>query len=227
MNAMIHESETIEAVRIPANGVELVADLTVPEEAVGVVLFAHGSGSSRRSERNRLVAEQLREGHLATLLIDLLTEEEAVIDEETAELRFDIRLLAGRLVAAADWLHAHLTTHHLPIGLFGSSTGAGAALVAATHRPELITSVVSRGGRPDLAESALSRVRAPTLLIVGSDDRLVATLNRHAMQLLECEKQLRIIHGATHLFEEPGALEQVACAAREWFVSHLTPALTA
>lgn len=204
-------------VRIRAGNVALEGNLSVPPDARGVVLFAHGSGSSRHSPRNRAVAHALREGGLATLLIDLLTPQEEIVDWETGELRFDIGLLADRLVDAADWLGTSEETRSLSIGLFGASTGGGAALVAAAQRPNAIRAVVSRGGRPDLAGPFLSQVRAPTLLIVGGRDPVVIDLNREAFARLRCEKKLEIIPGATHLFEEPGALEEVARLARDWF----------
>ncbi len=209
------------SVSIPVNGARLQGNLNVPPGARGLVLFAHGSGSSRHSPRNRYVAGVLREGGLATLLMDLLTPDEEAIDLRTRELRFDIDLLAERLVAATDWLRANPDTRDLKLGYFGASTGAGAALVAAARRPDEIGAVVSRGGRPDLASSALSAVRAPTLLIVGGDDLHVIEMNRQALSALRFEKQLEIIPGATHLFEEPGTLEQVAHSARAWFERHL------
>jgi putative phosphoribosyl transferase len=208
-------------VRVAAGPVMLEGDLSVPEGARGIVLFAHGSGSSRFSPRNRHVALLLNQAKLATLLVDLLTSEEEAVDLRTAQLRFDIGLLAARLVGVTDWLTQTPQTRQLRIGYFGASTGAGAALVAAAQRPEAVGAVVSRGGRPDLAESALSRVRAPTLLIVGGNDVEVIALNRAALAQLRCEKQLVIVPRATHLFEEPGALEQVALLAREWFERHL------
>jgi pimeloyl-ACP methyl ester carboxylesterase len=209
-------------VRVLAGNVTLEGNLAVPPDARGVVMFAHGSGSSRHSPRNRAVAHALREGGLATLLIDLLTAEEEMLDEETAELRFDIGLLAERLVDATDWLGEAEETRRLGVGYFGASTGGGAALVAAAQRPNSVRAVVSRGGRPDLAGAALSRVRAPTLLIVGGSDPIVVELNRQAFARLRCEKKLDIVAGATHLFEEPGALEEVARLAREWFLGHFT-----
>ena len=212
------------AVRVPAGSVTLDGNLSLPAEAGGIVLFAHGSGSSRHSPRNRYVARLLNEAKLATLLIDLLTQQEEAIDMRTAQLRFDIELLAERLVAATDWLTQQPETRHLRLGYFGASTGAGAALVAAAERPDVVGAVVSRGGRPDLAGPALERVRAPTLLIVGGNDSPVIELNWTALAQLRCEKQLVIIPGATHLFEEPGALDEVARLAREWFKRHLMPA---
>jgi len=210
-------------VRVPAAGVMLEGNLAISPRASGIVLFAHGSGSSRHSPRNRAVARALSEGGLATLLVDLLTPAEESLDEQTGQLRFDIGLLADRLVDAADWLTANEETHSLPIGLFGASTGGGAALVAAAQRPNTVRAVVSRGGRPDLAGAALSRVRAPTLLIVGGRDYPVIELNREAFERLRCEKKLEIVPGATHLFEEPGALEEVARLARDWFRRFLAP----
>ena len=197
--------------------------MALPEYAQAIVLFAHGSGSSRHSPRNRYVARVLNEAKLATLLIDLLTLHEEVIDTRTAHLRFDIDLLAERLVDATDWLTQFPDTKHLPIGYFGTSTGAAATLAAAAVRPDVVGAVVSRGGRPDLAGSTLPRVRAPTLLIVGGDDGQVIELNRAALAQLCCEKQLVIVPAATHLFEEPGALDEVARLARDWFQRHLIP----
>jgi putative phosphoribosyl transferase len=211
-------------VRVVAGPVTLEGNLTLPAGARGVVLFAHGSGSSRLSPRNRYVARLLNEGKLATLLIDLLTPDEAVIDVQSAHLRFDIGLLAERLIGATDWLTQYPDSRHLEVGYFGASTGAAAALVAAAERPRVVGAIVSRGGRPDLAGPALARVQAPTLLIVGGDDTPVIELNRQAFTQLRGEKRLAIIPGATHLFEEPGTLEQVAWLAREWFESHLAPA---
>jgi putative phosphoribosyl transferase len=208
-------------VRIPAGSIVLDGDLCIPLAARGIVVFAHGSGSSRHSPRNRSVAAVLRSGGLATLLMDLLTPQEEAIDQRDASLRFDIGLLAGRLTHATDWLAAYQDTNQLAVGCFGASTGGGAALVAAAERPELIRAVVSRGGRPDLAGAALARVRAPTLLIVGGDDAEVLALNRAALAQLHCEKRLETVPGATHLFEEPGTLDAVALLARDWFAEHL------
>ena len=213
--------EEPQPVRIAAAGVTLEGNLGIPEGAVGIVLFAHGSGSGRRSPRNRYVAHILRQGGLATLLIDLLTPEEEVIDKQTAHLRFDIPLLAERLMGATDWLTHHSSTRHLRIGYFGASTGSGAALMAAAERSDSVKVVVSRGGRPDLAGPALARVRAPVLLIVGGEDLPVIELNREAMAKLGGDKKLKIIPGATHLFEEPGTLEEVSQLAREWFQRYL------
>jgi putative phosphoribosyl transferase len=208
-------------VHVTAGPVTLDGTLRMPEGARAIVLFAHGSGSSRRSPRNVHVARMLNAGYLATLLIDLLTADEEVADLHTAHLRFDIGLLAERLVIATDWLTRR---RHLAIGYFGASTGAAAALVAAAERRDVIGAIVSRGGRPDLAGSALPRVRAPTLLIVGRNDIDVIRLNRMVLLDLRCEKQLVIVPGAGHLFEEPGALDEVAQLAREWFERHLVPA---
>ena len=209
-------------VHVAAGSVTLEGTLSLPPEARGLVLFAHGSGSSRLSPRNRHVAHILNDAWLATLLVDLLTEDEETIDLRTAHLRFDIGLLAERLVGATDWLTRQPDTRHLPIGYFGASTGAAGALVAAAARPQVVSAIVSRGGRPDLAGPALANVRAPTLLIVGGQDHVVIELNRSALDLLHGEKQLVIVPGATHLFEEPGALDEVAQLAREWFERYLT-----
>jgi dienelactone hydrolase len=208
-------------VHLPAGDATLEGELVVPEQATGVVLFAHGSGSSRHSSRNKFVAGALQAAGLATLLIDLLTREEEAIDQHTAHLRFDIQLLAGRLLAATRWLGEEPSTRALEVGYFGASTGAGAALVAAAAEPERIGAVVSRGGRPDLAGKALPRVRAPTLLIVGGRDLQVLELNRAAMARMQPETRLEIVPGASHLFEEPGALEVVAQLARDWFLRYL------
>jgi dienelactone hydrolase len=208
---------------IAAAGVELEADVAVPEAARGVVLFAHGSGSSRRSPRNRYVASELQSAGLATVLVDLLTAREEQVDVRSRELRFDIRLLSVRLAALTDWLAQHDGTAGLGVGLFGASTGAAAALVAAAMRPNSVQAVVSRGGRPDLAGEFLRLVRAPTLLIVGERDQTVIELNRKAMTQLAAPTRLEIVPRATHLFEEPGALEHVARLARDWFVQYLKP----
>jgi dienelactone hydrolase len=208
-------------VRIRAGPVRLEGDLQVPESSVGVVLFAHGSGSGRHSPRNRFVAGELQTAGLATFLIDLLTPEEEAVDLHTGHLRFDIPLLAERLVAATRWLAADPSTRRLRVGYFGASTGAGAALVAAAAEPDRVGAVVSRGGRADLAGDALPRVRAPTLVIVGGRDLVVLDLNRDAMARMRTEVRLEIVPGATHLFEEPGALEVVARAARDWFLRYL------
>jgi putative phosphoribosyl transferase len=209
------------AIAIGAGEAILDADLVVPDRARGVVLFAHGSGSSRHSPRNRRVAERLHEAGLATVLADLLTEREDQYDAQTAALRFDIDLLAGRMTAIVDWVASGTRTRDLPVGLFGASTGAAAALVAAAERPDRVRAVVSRGGRPDLAGAALARVQAPTLLIVGGRDPLVTELNREAADRLAAPSQIHIVPGATHLFEEPGTLPAVADAAADWFTEHL------
>lgn len=203
-------------------GLALAGYLVVPEKARGVVIFAHGSGSSRNSPRNRFVARQLQTAGLATLLFDLLTAEEERADEATAQLRFDIHLLADRLAGATDWLRTQPLTSKLKFGYFGASTGAAAALVAAARRADVIGALVSRGGRPDLAGSYLAQVQAPTLLIVGGDDVPVIDMNRRAMSQMQGEVALEIVPGATHLFEELGALERVARLASDWFVHHLT-----
>ncbi len=198
-------------------GTRLDASLAIPDEARGIVLFAHGSGSSRLSRRNRFVAEALQQAQLATLLMDLLTPGEEEAERFTKHLRFDIGLLSDRLEGAVHWLVQQSETAELPIGLFGASTGAAAALVAAARDPDHIVAVVSRGGRPDLAVDVLREVRAPTLLIVGGADEVVLDLNRDALATLQCEKRLEVVPGATHLFEEPGALERVAALAAAWF----------
>jgi len=209
---------------LPIGGAaRLGATLAIPDGASGIVLFAHGSGSSRFSPRNQRVARALRAAGLATLLADLLTGEEEEEDAITGRHRFDIALLARRVGAAIDWLLRAPATRGLRIGLFGSSTGAAAALVAAAARPDEVAAVVSRGGRPDLARDVLDRVRAPTLLVVGGDDTPVIALNRQALARLRADKELVLIPGATHLFEEPGALDQVARLAAAWFVRHLAP----
>lgn len=204
------------AVSVPAGRVTLDGDLSVPLHARAVVLFAHGSGSSRFSSRNKRVASLLHERAFATLLIDLLTPNEEELDVHTAEFRFDIGRLAERLVGAAEWLEHETTTAPLPLAIFGASTGGGAALVAAAERPDRVAAVVSRGGRPDLAGEALNQVRAPTLLIVGGRDEAVIELNREALAQLRAPARLEVIPGATHLFEEPGALDEVARHAAAW-----------
>jgi dienelactone hydrolase len=207
-------------VQIQAAGVTLNADLTIPDDAVGIVAFAHGSGSSRHSSRNRYVAKLLNEFKFATLLADLLTEEEEIIDSRTRHLRFDIPMLAERLIEVASWLQREPSTKHFKIGWFGASTGAGAALIAAAHRPENVMAVVSRGGRPDLAENYLSQVVAPVLLIVGENDLQVLELNKRALAQLNAESRLELVPNATHLFEEPGTLEAAARLAARWFQVH-------
>ena len=207
-------------VQVTAGSVTLEGNLEVPPGAQAVVLFAHGSGSSRHSPRNQYVARVLQEGGLGTLLIDLLTPKEETLDLQTAHLRFNIGLLADRLAGATEWLKQNLATRDLIVGYFGASTGGGAALVAAAERPD-VRAVVSRGGRPDLAGPALARVTAPTLLIVGGNDAAVITMNRDAMADMHAERKLEIVPGASHLFEEPGALEMVAQMARDWFQRYL------
>ena len=209
------------AVRMPAAGVLIDGDLRVPERAAGLVVFAHGSGSSRFSRRNRQVAESLEARGFATLLLDLLTPQEEAVDVRTREFRFDIERLGHRVVAAVDWVDTHLETSGLPVCCFGASTGAAAALIAAAERPDRVQAVVSRGGRPDLAGDALALVRAPTLLIVGGDDEPVIELNRDAMQRMTAVTRLAIVPGATHLFEEPGTLEEVCRLAAAWCAQHL------
>jgi len=209
---------------VPVEGSELAVDVFLPAGAAGLVVFAHGSGSSRHSPRNRFVAEELNAARLGTVLIDLLTEEEEIIDRQTAELRFNIQLLGDRLVSISDWITRQRRFAHLSLGYFGASTGAAAALVAAAERPQLVGAVVSRGGRPDLAGPALRYVQAPTLFIVGGEDDTVLALNRKAVAELpkDTKSRVEVIPGATHLFEEPGTLHQVAKLARSWFREHLS-----
>lgn len=208
-------------VRIAAGPVVLEASLAVPAAARGVVLFAHGSGSGRHSPRNRYVAGVLQGAGLVTVLADLLTADEERVDLRTRHLRFDVPLLAERVAAMVDWAGAGTATAGLPVGLFGASTGAAAALVAAANRPRAVGAVVSRGGRPDLAGAALGEVPAPTLLVVGELDEVVIGLNREAMERLRGETRLEVVPGASHLFEEPGTLEKVAALAGQWFLTHL------
>ena len=210
----------VEAVQVPAGGATLDGDLALPRHGDGIVVFAHGSGSSRHSRRNRRVAEHLQRAGLGTLLLDLLTADEEQVDLRSREFRFDIGLLARRLVVAVDWLAAHSGAAR-SLGLFGASTGAAAALVAAAERPDRVDAVVSRGGRPDLAGPALARLAAPTLLIVGAADPQVLALNREAAERLAAPHRLEVVAGAGHLFEEPGALDAVARLAADWFVAHL------
>jgi putative phosphoribosyl transferase len=209
---------------IPSGQIKLEGELSIPVNARGIVLFAHGSGSSRHSPRNQFVARTIREAGVGTLLFDLLTQEEEAVDLSTRHLRFDIGLLAERLVDATTWVKRQPDTDELKVGYFGSSTGGGAALVAAAEVGEGIGAVVSRGGRPDLAGDALPKVKCPTLLIVGELDLPVIRMNEEAYTKLRCEKELKIVPGATHLFEEPGALEAVARLAAEWFHRHLSGA---
>jgi dienelactone hydrolase len=213
--------QSARSVEIPVGGIVLNGDLTVPAEASGIVVFAHGAGSSRFSPRNRQVAAALNESGLATLLLDLLTEEEEATDARTGHLRFNVGFLARRVITAIEWVDTDEQTAPLPLGLFGASTGAAAALIAAAVRPDRVRAIVSRGGRPDLAGDALHHVKAPTLLIVGGADRGVLHLNEQALAALGGRGKLEVIPGATHLFEEPGALERVAELARDWFLRYL------
>ncbi len=222
MDRTLIQNPQEQLVSVITGDVTLEGNLVIPHGAIGIVLFAHGSGSSRYSPRNRYVAEVLEQAGLATLLLDLLTTEEEEIDLRTRHLRFDIGLLASRLVGATDWLLQNPDTQQLKIGYFGASTGAGAALVAAAKRGEVVKAIVSRGGRPDLAGSALSEVKAPTLLIVGGDDLPVIAINEDALTQLRSIKRLEIVPGATHLFPEPGKLAAVANLAKEWFTHYLT-----
>jgi dienelactone hydrolase len=211
-------------VQVRAGTVLIDGDLVIPDRAAGLIIFAHGSGSSRFSRRNRAVAETLQDGGFATLLLDLLTRDEEAIDLQTREYRFDIDRLGHRVVAAIDWAAGESGVSGLPVGCFGASTGAAAALIAAAERPDIVRAVISRGGRPDLAGDALPRVGAPTLLIVGGADEPVIELNRQAMRLMRARVALEIVPGATHLFEEPGALEEVARLALEWCRRHIRKA---
>lgn len=213
----------MQTVKIPAGKVKLEGNLYVPPEAKGIVLFAHGSGSSRFSPRNQFVAKVLQDAKIATLLFDLLTPEEEKIEEYTREFRFNVELLAERLIFATDWIRQNPETKDLSIGYFGASTGAAAALIAAAKRVDITRAVVSRGGRPDLAQLVLADVKASTLLIVGENDPVVIGMNKEALALLKAEKKLEIVLGATHLFEEPGTLEQAAKLAADWFKKYLSP----
>ncbi len=208
-------------VHLDLGSVALEADLHLPQAAAGLVVFAHGSGSSRFSSRNRAVARVLEDGGFGTLLVDLLTSAEEAEDRQTAEYRFDIPMLGERVTRVLDWVELHEQLKTLPLAIFGASTGAAAALLAAAARPEAVEAVVSRGGRPDLADDALAGVQAPTLLIVGGADTAVIAVNRDAMQRMRTRVELALIPGATHLFEEPGALEQVGVLARGWLRKHL------
>ncbi len=219
----LHPEGAEREVVINVDGVTLEGTLSLPKSAWGLVLFAHGSGSSRHSPRNRYVAQVLQSQRIATLLFDLLTRHEETVDSFSGEYRFNIPFLAKRLVGATRWVMNSIDIQDLQLGYFGASTGAGAALIAATELPEIVSAVVSRGGRPDLAGSALGLVRAPTLLIVGANDELVIEMNREALAQLGCEnKKLVIIPGATHLFEEPGTLEEAAKVAAMWFRTYFT-----
>jgi len=209
------------SVTIASHGARLAADLTIPEKTKGLVIFAHGSGSSRHSSRNQWVAKNLNQAGIATLLLDLLTDEEEFIDRDTACYRFNIPLLAKRLLVATQWAKTELATRQLAIGYFGASTGAGAALIAAAELPTDIRAVVARGGRPDLAGDALAKVKAPVLLIVGGNDDTVIELNQQAQEQMCTISKLEIVPGATHLFSEPGTLERVADLAQAWFLQYL------
>jgi putative phosphoribosyl transferase len=222
MSRAIRNPKIAREVHLPSDDVELEGELIVPENARGIVIFAHGSGSSRHSPRNQYVAKTIRQSGLGTLLMDLLTTREEREDDITRHLRFDIRMLAIRLFDAFRFVSTLIETRGLGMGFFGASTGAGAALVAAARLGEEVRAVVSRGGRPDLAEDSLANVMAPTLLIVGGRDSAVIELNEQAYDQLRCEKLLKIVPGATHLFEEPGALEEVARLAADWFTHHLS-----
>jgi putative phosphoribosyl transferase len=210
-------------VSIPCGNATINGDLNLVEKAKGVVLFAHGSGSSRFSPRNRHVATQLNNAGLATLLIDLLTRDEEAVDELTAELRFNIAFLGERLLSVTDWVKQNNSTRNLKLGYFGASTGAAAALAAASKQQDIVSAIVSRGGRPDLAKIWLPNVKAPTLLIVGGNDTAVIEMNKQALEKLDTKKKLVLVPGATHLFEEPGALDEVAILAGDWFTKHLAP----
>lgn len=216
-----YAKDTEHPIVIPSGKVHLDGLLHIPKEAKGLVLFVHGSGSSRFSLRNQHVARILNQANLATLLFDLFTPEEDIIDSKTAELRFDIEFLASRLIDTTEWCTKQLITHQLVFGYFGASTGGGAALVAAAKEYSKVKAVVSRGGRPDLADEFLPQVKAPTLLIVGGNDEAVIGMNEDALSKMNCIKELKIIPGATHLFEEPGTLDQVATLSKEWFVKYL------
>lgn len=213
--------DTEHPITIPCEDIHLEGLLHIPKQAQGIVIFVHGSGSSRFSPRNQFIARELQHIHFATLLFDLLTPQEEVIDDRTAQLRFDIPFLAKRLVTVTQWVKHNPLLKKIPVGYFGASTGGGAALVAAAQLADLINAIVSRGGRPDLAGESLRYVEAPTLFIVGGDDDIVIALNKKALAELHCEKKLEIVPGATHLFEEPGKLEQVAELAKEWFKTYL------
>lgn len=221
MRNMAIERSLITPIQVPLDGGATYGDLQLPPECRGLIIFVHGSGSSRFSVRNKYVAEQLNQNGMGTLLLDLLTKEEQDIDEQTMRFRFDIQLLAKRTILAVRWAARQPDLQDLPIGLFGASTGAAAALITAAALKGQIAAVVSRGGRPDLADDALGKVEAPTLLIVGAEDHTVLDLNMRAAKRMHCVHRLQIVPGATHLFEEPGALEQVGAMAGEWFVEHM------
>lgn len=222
MNQSSDQKDAGKLVRVSVDSATIEGNLSIPEGADGIVLFAHGAGSSRHSPRNNFVAQELRDGGLATLLIDLLTPEEKEVDRRTRRIRFDIDRLAERVVGTTDWLVEQAETEDLNVGIFGSSTGAAGALIAAAERPDVVEAVVSRGGRVDMAESVLGEVEASTLFIVGGRDVQVLGLNRQALAKLRTEKELEVVAGAGHLFEEPGALDEVARLAREWFRRHLS-----
>ena len=209
-------------VEIPINSKSIEGDLSIPEGAEGIVLFAHGAGSSRHSSRNNFVADELQSVELATLLIDLLTEDEKEIDRQTRQIRFDIDRLSKRVVTTVDWLIKNQDTKDMKTGVFGSSTGAAGALIAAAKRPEIVQTVVSRGGKVDLADKYLNQIEAPVMCIVGGKDLQVLTLNQQAIKKMESDAELKVIEGAGHLFEEPGALEEVARITRTWFQKFLT-----
>lgn len=217
---MINPSVQEISIHLPSQKINLSATLTLPENATKIIVFAHGSGSGRLSPRNQAVAKSLVDHSMATLLLDLLTEEEESIDQHTGEFRFNIPLLANRLIEISHWLKNSLHTKSLKIGYFGASTGAAAALIAAAAQGPKVFAVVSRGGRPDLADKSLSKVQSPTLLIVGGNDFEVIELNKSAFDIIPCEKKLTIVPGATHLFAEPGTLEQVSKLAVSWFTNH-------
>jgi pimeloyl-ACP methyl ester carboxylesterase len=219
LSKKLKSSEHVLSIEI--EGVILEGNLILPENAEGLIVFVHGSGSSRHSPRNQYVANFLNQSKFGTFLFDLLTEEEEILDIHTGSLRFDIELLTERVIGVTKWLSMNKKTSDLSIGYFGASTGGAAALRAAARIPELVEAVVSRGGRPDLAGPEISYVNAPTLLIVGGDDPAVIKLNQQALKLLPCKKNLEIIVGASHLFEEPGALERVAVLAADWFCEHI------
>jgi putative phosphoribosyl transferase len=221
MNKTLQQNQQEHRVAIAAGSIVLEGTLSIPASAQGIVLFAHGSGSSRHSPRNRYVARVLRRAGLATLLFDLLTAEEEAIDLWSRQLRFDVDLLAERVIGATDWLKQNPIAAQFKIGYFGASTGSAAALLAATQRPNEVRAIVSRGGRPDLSHYVLSRVRAPTLLIVGEKDIPLIGINQDAFEELQTEKRLEIVPGATHLFEETGAIEEVAWLASQWFHHYL------
>jgi len=222
MKSLGIKPDKLEEIEIDIAELRLYANVYIPAQAQAMVLFAHGSGSGRHSKRNNFVAGVLNEAGFATLLMDLLTRHEEVIDEQTMEYRFDIGLLADRVVGVTDWLRDHDQTSHMKLGYFGASTGAAAALVAASQRPDAVSAIVSRGGRPDLAQDVLEYVKAPTLLLVGGWDDIVIAMNKLAASKMKTTNELVIIPAATHLFEEPGKLEEVAAISAKWFKKYLT-----